>query len=99
VSDPLEGTNLAGDPAHALELRRVRALLSAWMRRTGDDPIAELARETPPANNRWPGGWFGPGRSPAPNSRDSDARSGERSRALPSAPTGGTADPTGRPGR
>jgi len=69
AEDPLEGTNLAYDPDHARELQRMRGLLVEWMRATGDDPIAELGRETPATNNRWPGGWFGPGRSPAPNSR------------------------------
>ena len=38
AADPLERTNLAGDPAHADEFARLRALMDGWMRAT-DDPL------------------------------------------------------------
>ncbi len=51
--DPCEINNLAGDPAHAEELERLRGALEAWRRRVGDwgeVPEAQMVR-------RWyPGG-------------------------------------------
>jgi len=88
--DPLEGTNLAGDPAYARDLHRMRTLLSDWMQATHDDPLAEQARERPPAKDPWPGGWFGPERSPAPNIRRGRfASEVEQARASGRAPVDG----------
>ena len=49
-NDPDELTNLAGDPAHAADLARVRAALDEWMKASHDDGIAtDRAFEPKPA--------------------------------------------------
>lgn len=42
VADPGETRNLAGDPAHAADLRRHRAMLAAWCKQTDDPFLASL---------------------------------------------------------
>ncbi|MFQ5417477.1 MAG: sulfatase [Myxococcota bacterium] len=68
-TDPLEGDNLAADPAHAAVLASMRSRLDAWMQQTDDDPRREFAIE-PRRAESWEGGWFGPHVSPAPNRRE-----------------------------
>ncbi len=52
LADPHEINNLAGDPAHAATLERLRAAMDAWIARTGDlsaVPEAEMVERM------WPG--------------------------------------------
>jgi N-sulfoglucosamine sulfohydrolase len=63
VADPEEVVDLAAEPAHAAELRRLRGALHAWMRETRDTgilPEAILRREARAAGSEWaifhPGG-------------------------------------------
>ena len=53
--DPMEGSNLAADPAHGGTLDELRARLETWMRET-DDPLLEGPVAPPPGatvNEQW----------------------------------------------